>query len=221
MLMASFAVGRAQQLIYLLQVLKRDDRIPDLPIYLDSPMACDATSIYRHHREDHDLSEGELDDANPVLAGPIGPSLPLRRRIEGPQPRDRPGRDHLRSGMMDAGRIVHHLKYRLPNAIEHDRARRLHGRRHPRPTAAKRRQVPADARPGSAGPGRDRKNPRPQRPRRPQRPVALARTARARRSKHSSSTASPSSAEALAATLRDERGWNVTIPDLGESHELT
>ena len=30
----------------------------------------------------------------------------------------------------------------------------------------------------------------------------------------------PSSAEALAATLRNERGWNVTIPDLGESHEL-
>ena len=95
MLIASFAVGRAQQLIYLLQVLKRDDRIPDLPIYLDSPMACDATSIYREHREDHDLSEGELDDAHIRAGRPAGPSLPQCRRIEGAQPHHRPGRDHL------------------------------------------------------------------------------------------------------------------------------
>ena len=49
MLMAAFAVGRAQQLIYLLQMLKSQDRIPDLPIFLDSPMACDATAVYREH----------------------------------------------------------------------------------------------------------------------------------------------------------------------------
>ena len=49
MLMAAFAVGRAQQLIYLLQILKSADRIPDLPIFLDSPMACDATAVYREH----------------------------------------------------------------------------------------------------------------------------------------------------------------------------
>jgi metallo-beta-lactamase family protein len=46
MLMASFAVGRAQQLVYLLQLLKSADRIPDLPIFVDSPMACDATAVY-------------------------------------------------------------------------------------------------------------------------------------------------------------------------------
>ena len=69
-LVASFAIGRAQQLIYLLQVLKTEGRIPDLPIYLDSPMSCNATSIYRDHNEDHDLSEGELSDDRPVLGGP-------------------------------------------------------------------------------------------------------------------------------------------------------
>jgi metallo-beta-lactamase family protein len=55
MLVAAFAVGRAQQLIYLLQLLKSADRIPDLPIFLDSPMACDATAVYREYHEDHDL----------------------------------------------------------------------------------------------------------------------------------------------------------------------
>ena len=49
MLIASFAIGRAQQLIYLLQVLARE-RIPDLPIYLDSPMSCNATNVYRQFR---------------------------------------------------------------------------------------------------------------------------------------------------------------------------
>ena len=95
MLVAAFAVGRAQQLIYLLQVLKSEGRIPELPIYLDSPMACDATMIYREHREDHDLSEGELDPANPVLDGRGVAALPHDRRIEAPQPRRRPGRHHL------------------------------------------------------------------------------------------------------------------------------
>ncbi len=50
MLMASFAVGRAQQLIYLMQVLKCENRIPDLPIYLDSPwLATRPTSTASTH----------------------------------------------------------------------------------------------------------------------------------------------------------------------------
>jgi metallo-beta-lactamase family protein len=70
MLMAAFAVGRSQQLIYLLQVLKSEGRIPDLPIYLDSPMAVNATQVYRQFADDHDLAEGDLDNEHPVLGGP-------------------------------------------------------------------------------------------------------------------------------------------------------
>ncbi|MFI4874090.1 MAG: MBL fold metallo-hydrolase, partial [Blastopirellula sp. JB062] len=47
MLFAAFAVGRSQQLIYLLQVLMHDGKIPRIPIFLDSPMAVDATKIFR------------------------------------------------------------------------------------------------------------------------------------------------------------------------------
>ncbi|MCA9232090.1 MAG: MBL fold metallo-hydrolase, partial [Planctomycetales bacterium] len=115
MLMASFAIGRAQQLIYLLQLLKRDNRIPDLPIYLDSPMACKATGIFKEHSDDHDLSEGELDEDHPILNGP---QVHLCRTAD-----ESKALNHLKgpaiiissSGMMTGGRILHHLKQRLPN----------------------------------------------------------------------------------------------------------
>ena len=91
-------------------------RIPDLPIYLDSPMACDATAVYRQHREDHDLSEGELDDANPVLAGPQVHLCPSTDESKALNHITGPAVIISSSGMMDAGRIVHHLKYRLPQS---------------------------------------------------------------------------------------------------------
>jgi metallo-beta-lactamase family protein len=115
MLMAAFAVGRVQQLIYLLQVLKSDGRIPELPIFVDSPMACDATLIYRHHREDHDLSEGDLDPAHPVLDGR---SVQLCRTTDESKAINRIGGPAIiisSSGMMTGGRILHHLKQRLPH----------------------------------------------------------------------------------------------------------
>ena len=56
--MASFAVGRAQQLIYLLQVLMSKGRLPRMPIFLYSPMSVNATHIYYDHRYEHDLAEG-------------------------------------------------------------------------------------------------------------------------------------------------------------------
>jgi metallo-beta-lactamase family protein len=219
MLMASFAVGRAQQLIYLLQVLMRDNRIPELPIYLDSPMACNATSIYRQHREDHDLSEGELDDANPVLDGP---HVHLCRSVEESKALNHvtgPAVIISSSGMMDAGRIVHHLKYRLPNArntivlggfmavgtrgrLLQDGAEslRMHGQEV---------QVRAaiEKVPGLSGHADRSGLLRWLEPLAAPKQVFLVH-------------GEPKSAEALGATLRNERDWNVTIPDLGESHEL-
>jgi metallo-beta-lactamase family protein len=219
MLMASFAVGRAQQLIYLLQVLKRDNRIPDLPIYLDSPMACNATSIYRQHREDHDLGEGELDDANPVLAGP---SVHLCRSVE-----ESKALNHITSpaviisssGMMDAGRIVHHLKYRLPNASNTvvlggfmaygTRGRMLQDGAKYLKMHGQQVQVRAaiEKVPGLSGHADRSGLLRWLEPLAPPKQTFLVH-------------GEPHSAEALGATLHDNRGWNITIPDLGESHEL-
>jgi metallo-beta-lactamase family protein len=115
MVVASFAVGRAQQLIYLLTLLAARRRIPPLPIYLDSPMAVDATQIYSSYAAEIDLSESRsgskapgLDFRNVHLARTVEES----RRINAVQG---PAVIISSSGMMVGGRILHHLRQRLPD----------------------------------------------------------------------------------------------------------
>jgi metallo-beta-lactamase family protein len=116
MLMASFAVGRAQQLIYLLEILMHQRRIPELPIFLDSPMAVDATQIYRDHHSEHDLSEAQLAGVENSLRGR---QLTLARTTDDSKRINRvagPAVIISSSGMMTGGRILHHLKQRLPDS---------------------------------------------------------------------------------------------------------
>jgi metallo-beta-lactamase family protein len=219
MLVASFAVGRSQQLIYLLQVLKSNNRIPDLPIYLDSPMACDATDIYREHREDHDLSEGQLDQAHPVLAGP---NVILCRTTDESKALNRhagPAVIISSSGMMIGGRIVHHLKQRLPDArntivlggfmavgtrgrLLEDGARwiRMHGQDVPVRAAVEKI-------PGLSGHADRSDLLRWLRPLPKPSGIFLVH-------------GEPDSSAALGQALRDERDWTIHLPKLGEAHEL-
>ncbi len=115
-LVASFAVGRAQQVIYLLQVLMKRQRIPPIPVYLDSPMAVSGMNIYRYYASEHDLSEGlatspdfELGLEHVQLVQSVGESKKLNG-LKGP------GLIISSSGMMTGGRILHHLRQRLPEA---------------------------------------------------------------------------------------------------------
>ncbi|MGD9723251.1 MAG: MBL fold metallo-hydrolase RNA specificity domain-containing protein [Pirellulales bacterium] len=112
---ASFAVGRAQQLIYLLDVLRAQQRIPELPIYLDSPMAVSGMNIYRYYASEHDLSEGlevRTDFAFDFHSVHLARTVQESRRINGV-----PGPAVIisSSGMMIGGRILHHLRQRLPD----------------------------------------------------------------------------------------------------------
>lgn len=116
MLVASFAVGRAQQLIYLLQVLMRQQRIPRIPVFLDSPMAASGMNIYRYYASEHDLAEGlavhpqfEFNDDCVQLARTVGESRQINKLVG-------PGVIISSSGMMTGGRILHHLRQRLPDA---------------------------------------------------------------------------------------------------------
>jgi metallo-beta-lactamase family protein len=115
MVTASFAVGRAQQLIYLLGVLIERNKIPEIPIYLDSPMASSATQIFLEHADEHDLSESRLVGRDHILEARnvhLARSAEESKRIN-----DIDGGAVIiaSSGMMTGGRILHHLKRRLPD----------------------------------------------------------------------------------------------------------
>ena len=116
LLIPAFAVGRAQEILYELRRLERSDRIPSLPVYLDSPMAIQATVIYAAHTEEHDT---ELKQVESTGARPFAPQrFRLSRTVEESKrlnDTDGPGIILAGSGMATGGRILHHLKRLLPD----------------------------------------------------------------------------------------------------------
>ncbi len=107
----AFAVGRTQILLYHLHRLKSAGRIPNLPIFLDSPMAIDASDIFHEHRRDHRLSEAACRE----VCG-----LAIRTRsAEESKAIDQnrvPAVIISASGMATGGRVLHHLKVYAPDA---------------------------------------------------------------------------------------------------------
>ena len=107
----AFAVGRAQSLLHCLQLLKEARRIPDLPVYLNSPMAADATAILRHHMDEHRLSEqqcGLLSRGTTIVN-----TAEESRRLNNLR---HPAIIVSASGMATGGRVLHHLKAYAPHA---------------------------------------------------------------------------------------------------------
>jgi len=106
----AFAVGRAQSLMYCIHLLKQRGVIHHLPVYLDSPMATDATRIYHAHRSEHRLSPEQCEamchaativnkpDDSRALSARRGPMVIISA-----------------SGMATGGRVVHHLKAFAPD----------------------------------------------------------------------------------------------------------
>jgi metallo-beta-lactamase family protein len=115
-LIPAFAVGRTQQLVYLLRELEDEQRIPVLPVYVDSPMAVQATKLYLRHREDHDLAMEALIDKqrNPLATHRfiLSKTVHDSKAISGSQ---EPSIVISASGMATGGRILHHLMKRLPD----------------------------------------------------------------------------------------------------------
>lgn len=112
---AAFAVGRSQQLIYLLSLLVRQQRLPAIPVYLDSPMAVSVTRVFESHMDEIDLSESKL--PNPKT-GFEAKNLHLARSVEESKRINQvqgPAVIIASSGMMTGGRILHHLQQRLPH----------------------------------------------------------------------------------------------------------
>jgi metallo-beta-lactamase family protein len=107
----AFAVGRAQLLLHLIQRLKAAHRVPDLPVYLNSPMAADVTEIFRRHASEHRLSDEET---QAMCAGvKIVNTEAESRALNGLR---YPSIIVSASGMATGGRVVHHLKAYAPDA---------------------------------------------------------------------------------------------------------
>lgn len=114
----AFAIGRTQTFMYYLRQLEDQQRIPRLPVYVDSPMALSATDLYLKHNEDHDL-EFARESAN-------GKGDPLdvhqfhltRTADESKQINNvkTPCIIVSASGMVTGGRVMHHLAQRLPDS---------------------------------------------------------------------------------------------------------
>ncbi|MCX7430643.1 MAG: MBL fold metallo-hydrolase, partial [Planctomycetia bacterium] len=71
MLVASFAIGRCQQLVYLLRTLMATGRLPEVPVWIDSPMAGEATEVFRRHVAEHDFTEAKMAGVAEALASPF------------------------------------------------------------------------------------------------------------------------------------------------------
>jgi metallo-beta-lactamase family protein len=116
MLIPAFAIGRTQELIWILDELVRTGRIPHLPLFLDSPMASRATSVYRNHPEAYDdetralLASGDspLEYPGQAFTDSVEQSKAIRNAA-------RPFMIVASSGMLTGGRIMHHLKDFLPD----------------------------------------------------------------------------------------------------------
>ncbi|MDP4200596.1 MAG: MBL fold metallo-hydrolase [Bacteroidota bacterium] len=112
----AFAVDRAQELIYCLNALIRDKRIPAVPTYVDSPMATSVTALYEKYPEEHTLLTSEMQepDKNPLSF----PSLHFTQTVEDSKRLNQlkgPAIIISASGMATGGRIMHHLANRLPD----------------------------------------------------------------------------------------------------------
>lgn len=107
----AFAVGRAQSLLYHLWKLKSAGRLERVPVYLDSPMAINATDLLHAHRQDHRLTPDqcdaicsiatytrEVEESKAITASPY-PKVVISA-----------------SGMATGGRVLHHLKAFAPHA---------------------------------------------------------------------------------------------------------
>jgi metallo-beta-lactamase family protein len=115
-LIPSFAIGRAQELLYMFRELELANEIPVLPLYVDSPMAIDAVDIFRKHFEEHNLAMTELEKegGNPLNTQRVH----FARTVEDSKAINEhrfPSIIISANGMATGGRILHHLAQRLPD----------------------------------------------------------------------------------------------------------
>jgi metallo-beta-lactamase family protein len=116
-LIPSFAFGRTQELLYVIHELYAEGAVPKVPVWVDSPLASDITKVFGEHPEVYDrethatfLRNGlnPFDFKQVHFTASVDDSMNLMRET----------RPHIvisASGMCEAGRILHHLRYKVHN----------------------------------------------------------------------------------------------------------
>src|SRR5512136_634499 len=115
-LIPAFAIDRTQEVLFFLRELIEDGAVDPLPIYLDSPMAREATETYRSCAVEHDAETRELvrEGIDPL----VPPNFVTIGRVDESKRLNTVGGPAIiisASGMATGGRILHHLRHRLPD----------------------------------------------------------------------------------------------------------
>lgn len=217
----TFAIERAQELLFYFSRLTRADRIPKLMVFLDSPMAVNATQVFKRHPECLDTQTLEMlsDDESPFQFEGLVLSRSRRQSMAINQLR---GSAIIMagSGMCTGGRIKHHLIRNLPRSeatvlfvgyqsrgtlgrqiLDGAQQVRIHGHTYPVQAQIRRLEgVSAHAdQPGL---------------------VLWSQAIKPTPNQVFLTHGEEDAAQALGETLRDLRGWNVHVPEFGEKVEL-
>jgi metallo-beta-lactamase family protein len=114
--MPAFALGRTQLLMYYLRQLEDWDRIPTLPVYVDSPMAVNVTHLYLRYKNEFDVEfQREAKNGDPLNCH----EFHLTRSVEESKQINKMNMPCIilsASGMATGGRVLHHLARRLPDS---------------------------------------------------------------------------------------------------------
>jgi metallo-beta-lactamase family protein len=114
LLIPAFAVGRTQVLLYYLHLLMQDDKVPDVPVYIDSPMATSATYLYYKFPKYHKVKFNQSEFARQLETN----MLVFVKNSKHSKTLNEIKRNAIiisASGMMTGGRILHHMYHRLRN----------------------------------------------------------------------------------------------------------
>lgn len=116
LIIPAFSVGRTQEIVYMLDKMETAGLLPKIPVYVDSPLAVNATEVFGAHPEcfDNELNEYLLIDDNPFGFN----SLNYIRKVEASKALNNSTQPCIiisSSGMMNAGRVRHHLYNNIDN----------------------------------------------------------------------------------------------------------
>ncbi len=116
LIIPAFSIGRTQEIVYMLDQAANAKKLPPIQVYVDSPLAINATNVFQAHPEcfDHDLHEYMLFDKNPFGFNGLNyvKSVDESKQLNF---RDEPCIIISSSGMANAGRVKHHLANNLAN----------------------------------------------------------------------------------------------------------